>query len=71
MGLRNVTRIDGSPVWTQLFDKNGVHLTEPTGNFFVEAIIANAEAVFKEEVIKLENESKMETGEPANSMNKA
>jgi hypothetical protein len=55
MGAKHKARIDATPVWLQLFEKDGVHLTQLAGKVFVKAIIANAEASFNEEVIELDN----------------
>jgi hypothetical protein len=71
MGLENVARIDGSPGCTQLFDKDGVHLTEASGKVFLETIIANAETFFTQEIIELENEKMDESGESGNQISKA
>jgi hypothetical protein len=57
MGLPNVTKIEGSPVWSQQFESNGTHLTENTGKVFVENLIANAEAFFTEVLIDLKKET--------------
>ena len=69
MGVRNVAKINGSPESSQIFESDGVHLTESAGKVFVENIIAGAELFFKEEVIdlELETESEMDDIEPSNS----
>ena len=57
MGLRNVAKIDGSPEWSQIFENDGIHLTESAGKVYVENLIAGAESFFREEVIDLSEES--------------
>jgi hypothetical protein len=56
MRAQNVAKIDGPPIWTQVFSPDGVHLTEAAGKFFVESIITEAEVFFKQEIIDLEKE---------------
>ena len=56
MGLQNVAKVDGSPGWSQVFEKDGIHLTEAAGKVFVEGLISGAEAFFNEEVVDLEKE---------------
>jgi hypothetical protein len=57
MGLRNVAKIDGSPEWSQIFEKDGVHLTESAGKVYVENLLAGADNFFREEVIDLVDET--------------
>ena len=63
MGSQNVAKIDGSPVCTQIFERDGVHLTEAAGKIYVESLISGAEAFFTEEVIDLEKDVDMDDPE--------
>ena len=36
IGLQNVSRVEGSPGWSQIFENDGVHLVEAAGKVFVE-----------------------------------
>jgi hypothetical protein len=56
MGVQNVAKIDGSQGWSQVFEKDGIHLTQAAGKVFVENLISGAEASFKEQVVDLEKE---------------
>jgi hypothetical protein len=56
MGVQNIAKIDGSPVWSQVFEKDGIHLTEAARKVFVESLTSGAEALFTEEIIDLEKE---------------
>jgi hypothetical protein len=55
-GKQNLSKIDGSLAWSQVFENDGVHLTEASGKFYVESLISGAEAFFTEVVINLEKE---------------
>jgi hypothetical protein len=54
MGVQNVAKIDRSPGWSQVFEKDGIHLTEAADKVFVESLISGAEAFFTEDIIDLE-----------------
>ena len=56
MGLPNVSKLEGSPAWSQIFESDGVHLTESAGKVYVENLIANAEAYFTEILVDMESE---------------
>ncbi len=61
MGLQNVTRIDGSPTWSQQFESDGVHFTEQAGKVYVENLITEAEGFFNTELVDLEMEGSEES----------
>ena len=64
MGVRNVSKIDNSPVWSQVFEVDGVHLTEMSGKVFVENLISSAEAFFTEVLIDLEEDTSQKNSDP-------
>jgi hypothetical protein len=55
MRAQNVARIEGSPGWTDVFTTDKVHLTEPAGKVFVEAILTEVESFFSQEIVDLED----------------
>ncbi len=63
MNLQSVAKIEGSPTWSQVFGNDGVHLTEASGKVFVETVISNAEVFFKQEIVDLEEEERMNEGQ--------
>ena len=60
MDLPNVGKIDAPIKMCQLFEKDGVHLTESAGKVYVNALLYNADALFTAEVINLEEEMEVE-----------
>ena len=63
MNCHNVSKIEGPIKMSQIFETDGVHLTETSGKVFVNALLYHAEALFTAEVIDLENEKMEEDGE--------
>jgi hypothetical protein len=61
--LQSVAKIEGSPTWSQVFGNDGVHLTEASGKVFVETVISNAEVFFKQEIVDLEEDERMNEGQ--------
>jgi hypothetical protein len=60
MDKRNVGKIDVSIRMSQVFESDGIHLTESAGKVFVNTLLFNADALFNAEVVDLEEE--MECG---------
>ena len=61
MDLGNVAKIGSSVEQTQLFEKDGIHLTSPSGKVFVDAILFYGDEFFSADFIDLEKEPEENT----------
>jgi hypothetical protein len=57
LGIPNLAKIEGSPVWSQQFESDRTHLTENGGKVYVENLMANTEAFFTEILTDLDKET--------------
>ena len=63
IGLINISVIKCDDLPSQIFDTDGVHLTQGTSLPFLNAVIYFADEIFKAAVIDLEHDDQMETNE--------
>ena len=65
IGRSNIAKLDPLSRMSQKFEYDGVHLTPECGAIFVETMLENAEAFFNAEIVDIDLDEEMETGEAA------
>ena len=60
IGMNNVSRLDVLPVMSQIFEKDGVHLTQVAGKAFITSILTQSEHTFRADFVNLDDEAQNE-----------